>query len=347
MTVRTAGNIAGITRRQAFKTAGKALAGLGCIAAVPSLSGVAGAQSARVMPASLAGSSTNQEAVSTEKLRIATCQFPVSGSAAGNAKFIRDYMRQAAAQGAHLLHTSEASLSGYAGSEFTSFDAYDWDALRAETAGLKALAGELKIWLALGSSHFLDEKTKPTNCIYLISPEGKIVDRYDKSFCTATDQLYYSAGNRLVTREIRGVKIGLAICYDICWPQLYIAYRELGATVMVHSMYNARAKGKDCLDTLNVREVPTRCADNRMWAVVNNSSQPYSHWGSFIARPDATIASQLEMNVPGMLIHDFPDALEEGGWYHNFKPMKMRDDEIMSWGTPSDHPRQRDGQSEA
>ena len=138
---------------------------------------------------------------------------------------------------------------------------------------------------------FSRREEKPTNCIYLISPEGKIEDRYDKSFCTATDQQYYSAGNRLVTREIRGVRIGLAICYDICWPQLYIAYRELGTTVMVHSMYNARAKAKDCLDTLNVREVPTRCADNRMWAVVNNSSQPYSHWGSFIARPDATIAS--------------------------------------------------------
>jgi hypothetical protein len=46
-----------------------------------------------------------------------------------------------------------------------------------------------------------------------------------------------------------------------------------------------------------------------------------------------------------MLIHDFPDTLSEGGWYHNFKPMKMRDDEIMSWGTPSNHLRQRDGQS--
>jgi predicted amidohydrolase len=271
----------------------------------------------------------------------------VSGIAAENAKYIRDYMRQAAVEGAHLLHTSEASLSGYAGSEFNSFENYDWDALRRETARLKALARELKIWLALGSSHFLDEKTKPTNCIYLISPGGKIEDRYDKSFCTTTDQQYYSAGNRLVTREIRGVKIGLAICYDICWPQLYIAYRELGATVMVHSMYNARAKGKDCLDTLNVREVPTRCADNRVWAVVNNSSQPYSHWGSFVARPDATIAKKLEMNVPGMLVHDFPDTLSEGGWYHNFKPMKMRGDEIMSWGTPSDHPRQRDGQCEA
>jgi predicted amidohydrolase len=344
MTIDPSRSSAGITRRQAFKTAGKALAGLGCIAAVPSLSGTAAdVQTAQAVPTNR----PDQGANSTEKLRIATCQFPVSGTSAENAKYIRGYIRQAAAQGAHLLHTSEASLSGYAGSEFTSFENYDWDALRRETAGLKALAGELKMWLALGSSHFLDEKTKPTNCIYLISPEGRIADRYDKSFCTATDQQYYSAGNRLVTREIRGVKIGLAICYDICWPQLYIAYRELGATVMVHSMYNARAKGKDCLDTLNMREVPTRCADNRMWAVVNNSSQPYSHWGSFIARPDATIAKQLEMNVPGMLVHDFPDTLSEGGWYHNFKPMKMRGDEIMSWGTPSDHPRQRDGQSEA
>lgn len=344
MTLHSIQKAAGLTRRQAFKQAGKALAGLGCIAALPALPGGAAEPP---LPQTVADNPLKQDASATEKLRIATCQFPVSASVAENAKYIRDYMRQAAAAGAHLMHTSEASLSGYAGSEFTSFDHYDWDALRKETAGLKALAAELKMWLVLGSSHFLDEKTKPTNCVYLISPEGKIADRYDKSFCTATDQLYYSAGNRLVTREIRGVKIGLAICYDICWPQLYIAYRELGVTVMVHSMYNARAKGKNCLDMLNLREVPTRCADNRMWAVVNNSSQPYSHWGSFIARPDSTIPKQLEMNRPGMLVHDFPDTLSEGGWYHNFKPMRKRDDEIMTWGTPSNHPRQLDGQSEA
>ena len=139
---------AGMTRRQALKTAGRALAGLGCIAAVPSLSGAADAPDSQAV----AAGPQNLEADATEKLRIATCQFPVSGSAAENAKYIRDYMRQAAAQGAHLLHTSEASLSGYAGSEFTSFENYDWDALRRETTGLKALARELKIWLALGSS---------------------------------------------------------------------------------------------------------------------------------------------------------------------------------------------------
>lgn len=343
MTSQSTEEATGITRRQAAKATSKALAGLVGLTALPSLSANAvDAPPLQTIPASR----PDQDPNSTAKLSIATCQFPVSGNSAENAEYIRNFMHQAATEGAHLLHTSEASLSGYVGVDFPTFENYDWEALRKETAELRALAKDLKMWLVLGSTHFLDKNTKPTNCLYLITPAGKIVDRYDKCFCTEGDQKHYSAGNRLVTRDIRGVKIGLAICYDICWPQLYIAYREMGATVMIHSMHNARDKGKNCLDTLNVRQVPTRCADNRMWAVCNNSSQPYSHWGSFIARPDATIAKQLEINRPGMLIHDFPDTLSEGGWYHNFKPMKMRDGESMSWGTPSNHPRQGDGQSE-
>ena len=117
-------------------------------------------------------------------------------------------------------------------------------------------------------------------------------------------------------------------------------------TLMLHSLHNARSKGENCLDVLNVRQVPTRCADNRLWAVANNSSQPYSHWGSFVARPDATLAQQLPINQAGMLVHDFPDGLSKGGWYHNERPLRLRDDELMTWGQPSQHPRQLDSRAE-
>jgi predicted amidohydrolase len=327
-----------------MKTTGKALAGAAILVALRERADAADSDAAQTQPTQARTPGENGNAKAT--LRVATCQLPVSAHPAENAKFIRDFMRQAAAAGAHLLHTSEACLSGYPGVDFKSFANYDWAALRQVPSELRELARELKLWLVLGSSHFLDETRKPTNCLYLIDPEGVIVDRYDKCFCTGGDQKHYSVGDRLVTRDIRGVKIGLAICYDICWPQLYVAYRELGVAVMIHSFHNARSKAANCLDTLNVRQVPTRCADNRMWAVCNNSSQPYSHWGSFIARPDATIPKQLGINEPGMLIHDFPDGLSKGGWYHNFKPMGRRDDEIMSWGTPMKHPRQENGQAE-
>ncbi len=333
-----------IPRRTAIKRA-VGLAGLATLSQLPG-SGEAKAAEPSSPPQAAPLDEPRHPVESSQKLRVATCQFPVSGKPAENAQFIRDFMRQAAEAGAHLLHTSEACLSGYPGTDLPSFAGYDWDRLRSETAQLRKLASDLHLWLVLGSAHFLDDRTKPTNCLYLIDPEGRIVDRYDKCFCTGGDQKHYSAGDRLVTRDIRGVRIGLAICYDICWPQLYIGYREKGATVILHSFHNARSPGPNCLDVLNVRQVPTRCADNRLWAVCNNSAQPYSHWGSFIARPDATIPQQLPINRPGMLLHDFPDGLSEGGWYHNLRPMQKRDDEIMSWGKPSQHPRQADGQAE-
>ncbi|MCD6284574.1 MAG: carbon-nitrogen hydrolase family protein [Anaerolineae bacterium] len=280
------------------------------------------------------------------KLRVASCQFPVTEDIGRNARYIQRYMKRAADAGAHVLHTSECCLSGYAGTDFNSFNEYNWGVLREETAHLRRLAAQLHLWLILGSAHFLDEETKPTNCLYLIDPQGGLVNRYDKCMCTLGDQKAYSAGNRLVTQTIREVKIGFAICYDICYPQIYAAYRDQGVQLMLHSFYNARDTGKNCLDVLNVRQVPTRCADNLMWAVANNSSHPYSHWGTFVARPDATIAQQLRMNQAGMLVHEFPDGLSEGGWIHNQMPMKLARDERLHFGEPSEHPRQIDGQSE-
>jgi len=329
-----------------MKATSKALAGMVTLAALPQRSDAGVPNPAQGRPAQTPAIPPDHGADSRETLRIATCQFPVSGDPAENGKYIRGFMEQATGAGAHLLHTSEACLSGYAGTDFPSFEGFDWGAVRQVTTGLRELAKQLRLWLVLGSAHFLDPETRPTNCLYLIDPEGRITNRYDKCFCTEGDQKHYSAGERLVTHDIRGVRIGLAICYDICWPQLYIGYREKGATVMVHSFHNARSKGPNCLDTLNIRQVPTRCADNRLWAVCNNSAQPYSHWGSFIARPDATIPRQLGINQPGMLVHDFPDGLSEGGWFHNYRPLQKPDDEIMSWGTPTKHPRQVDGQAE-
>ena len=280
------------------------------------------------------------------KLRVASCQFPVTGDVSANAKYIRRYLKRAADAGADLLHTSEACLSGYAGCDFPSFKGYDWDLLRAETAALRDAARDLGLWLVLGSSHFLDRKTPPTNCLYLVDPRGRIADRYDKCMCTTGDQKHYSAGKRLAVRTIGGIRVGLAICYDVCYPQIYAAYRERGVKLMLHSFYNARSKGRNCLDVLNVRQLPTRCADNLMWAVANNSSHPYSHWASFVARPDATIPKRLKINQAGMLVHDFPDGLSAGGWTHNRIPMKLARSQILHFGMPSRHPRQTNGRAE-
>ncbi len=280
-------------------------------------------------------------------LRIASCQFPISGDIRKNARYIRRYLKAAADEGAHLLHTPETCLSGYYWHHFSDWKDFDWDLLRAETARIRELSTELGLWLVLGSSHWLDKGLNPTNCLYLIDPRGRIVDRYDKCMCTpGCDQKGYSAGNRLVTRTINGVKIGLAICYDACYPQIYAAYRTKKVEVMIHSFENAGGKGPSCLGEMTPSQVVTRCADNVLWAVANNASEHYAAWGSFVARPDGTTAQRLPRGKAGMLIHDFPDTIPENGWTHNKIPLRLAKNQEMWFGKPSNHPRQENGKSE-
>ncbi|MEE9463708.1 MAG: carbon-nitrogen hydrolase family protein, partial [Bacteroidales bacterium] len=114
-----------------------------------------------------------QAGFTQEKLRVATCQFPVTGDLKSNAEYIKDYIKEAAENHADIVHFSEASLSGYPPGDIPSFEDYDWEALRAETYEIMSLAKEKRIWVVLGSAHYIDDEEKPLNCLYIISDEGK------------------------------------------------------------------------------------------------------------------------------------------------------------------------------
>ena len=74
-------------------------------------------------------------------IRVATCQFAVSGSIRRNAAQMRRQIKQAKRLRADVVHFSETALTGYAGANFESWDGFDWDTLRVETEGLQELCG--------------------------------------------------------------------------------------------------------------------------------------------------------------------------------------------------------------
>ena len=275
------------------------------------------------------------------RLKVATCQFPVSGDVDENARYIKDFIKKAAASDSDIVHFSEAALSGYAGVDVPDFKNYDWNRLRARTQEIVALAREHGIWVVLGSAHYLCPEEKPTNCLYIISGAGEIVDRYDKSMCTRGDLKAYSPGNHLVAIDLKGIRCGFLICYDSCFPEMYNVYRHQGVEVMFHSFYNARHKGKTILDEIIPAEIRVRASDNLMWVVANNSSAEHSAWPACIARPDGSLTA-LEQGVPGILYRSFPDKKitdEFRSWTHNNKAMVLPTDEVYHNGTPSDHSR--------
>lgn len=275
------------------------------------------------------------------KLKAATCQFPVSGDIKENSKYIKKFILEAALNGSDIIQFPEASLSGYPPKDVPSFQNYNWDLLRDETKEIMSLAKVHNIWVVLGSAHYISEKEKPLNCLYIISNQGEIVDRYDKSMLTNGDLKYFTPGNHIVIIELKGFKLGFLICYDSCFPEMYNIYRHNNVTIMFHSFYNAHHESRTILDDIIPAEIRVRASDNLMWVIASNSSGNYSSWPTCIARPDGSLES-LERGVPGILYREFPDdeqAHNFPSWTHNNKMMIMPENEIYHNGIPSDHER--------
>jgi len=263
-------------------------------------------------------------------LTVATCQFPVDADISRNAGYVQRQMREAKRRGADVVHFPEACLSGYAGSDFDSYSGFDWHELERATRRILALAGELEIWVILGSTHRLGGGHKPHNSLYIIDDSGTIVDRYDKRFCGGDageqtgDLAHYSPGDHLSVFTIGGVRCGAQICYDYRFPELYREYKRQSVQVMFHSFHAAHVSPSRMAAMRAVigGELPAimpgstysypgitmppamtaAAADNYMWISCPNSSAPESCWASFFVRADGVTTSRLRRNVPGILI---------------------------------------------
>lgn len=285
-------------------------------------------------------------------LRVATCQFSVAGDVGHNRRWVLNQIDEAADKGAQVAHFSECALSGYAGVDIPTTKDIDWVALRSATADIVAAAKRTRLWVVLGSTHWLDEKTKPHNCLYIISPQGKVVDRYDKRFCTGKagakptlDLCHYSPGNRFVTFRVNGVTCGVAICYDYRFPELYRGLKRQGVQVLFQSFHNARKSVVDdpkynIWKTIVPATMQCRAAENHFWVSANNSTTRPSMWPSFAVRPDGLITGQLRQHRPGVLVTDmtldpaFFDA--PGLWRERAMNSILNSGEVLA------HPRSQD-----
>ena len=262
------------------------------------------------------------------KLKVATCQFPVSADIRRNARYVRQQLRRARQQGAHLAHFGEGCLSGYAGVDFETFEGFDWTLLKQCAREVLKLARELGLWVLLGSSHPLSAGNKPHNSVYVINQLGEIVDRYDKLFCAGDpagltgDLAHYTPGEHFAIFTVRGVRCGVLICHDYRYPELYRKYKKRGVQLVFHS-YHAGNLPADQLQTLrdyvgqeNLRlnrgstlpeitmpaSMQAAAASSHVWISCSNTSARESCWPAFFVRPDGVITGRLRRNRAGILI---------------------------------------------
>jgi predicted amidohydrolase len=273
-----------------------------------------------------------------KKLRIASCQFPVTADISKNSKYIQRFIRKAALNKADIVQFPETSLCGWGKWNNPAFKKFNFEALRKETSVIQKLAAEKKIWVILGSAHRLGSDFKPTNCLYVINDQGKIVDRYDKSWLVKGDELKtFTPGDHLVTFTLGGIRCGLMICYDSNYLQMFNAYSHKGVELLFFSLGHAGFKSDYA--KIDQSMVPHLASYYRMWIAVSNSSSRYSGLVTSFGNPHGTgtLTKTLKRHATGILYHDLKDSSIKK--YSKRQLAKLHPQEIFHNGKPSRHPR--------
>ena len=96
----------------------------------------------------------------------------------------------------------------------------------------------------IGGSFIRKDGKNYFNTCPVINRSGKVVALYDKnhlfSYYGDNEGSIITKGSNPVMVELDGIKIGLTICFDIRFPEIYRAYRKAGADILV----NVAAWGK-------------------------------------------------------------------------------------------------------
>jgi predicted amidohydrolase len=174
------------------------------------------------------------------KFRAACVQLRSTDDVAENILVTSDLIRKAESDGAKFIATPENTtlMAPDGGAKLERSFSEDRDpALPAFTA----LAKELNVWLLIGSLAIKVSDTKTANRSFLIDPTGRIAARYDKihmfdvdlpSGETYRESNTVAGGSRAVIADLPWGKLGLTICYDLRFPQLYRALAQQGAFML-------------------------------------------------------------------------------------------------------------------
>jgi deaminated glutathione amidase len=148
-------------------------------------------------------------------------------------------MRDAKAAGAVYLQTPEMTTI-IERDRAALLAAIGDDRTNPELDALRTIARENGLYLHVGSMA-VRIGDKAANRAFVIDPSGDVVAQYDKIHLFDVDLAggeswresnSYQGGTEAVVANLPFARVGLAICYDVRFPQLFRAYGDAGVEVL-------------------------------------------------------------------------------------------------------------------
>lgn len=233
-------------------------------------------------------------------IKLGLCQMAVSRDKGENLRRAEAALRQAAAQGAQLAMLPEMFNCPY---ENPCFPVYGEPAGGETWQFLSRMARELGLYLAGGSVPELEGERVYNTC-YFFSPEGEELARHRKVHLFDIDvpggQRFkesdtLAAGDQITVVDTPLGKIGLAICFDIRFSELFRVMGAKGAQViLVPAAFNMTTGPVHWELAFRSRAVDNQCFVAGCSPARDTQASYVAYGHSLVCNPWGTVLAQLD-----------------------------------------------------
>ncbi len=256
---------------------------------------------------------------SSTVLRVAAIQMQSQDNVPTNLKACESAVAEAAAQGAKFIVLPENfAYFGASSGKRSSAESLEGPAGPIRSALVQLAMRHQVALLAGGWPERSGDLRRPFNTATVYAPNGAILASYRKihlfdvtlpSGKPLQESAAMTAGQEIVCCDVLELRVGLSICYDVRFPELYRKLVDRGCEVICVPSAFTEETGKDHWHTL----LRTRAIESQCWVIAANQwgkhptdKTTYGHsliidpWGNIRAEADSgagVIVADLDMQL--------------------------------------------------
>ena len=250
-------------------------------------------------------------------VRVAALQMRSTMDVGRNVEAFEALVREAADEGAAYVQSPEmtGALVRDRATLKSLITSAEKDAVAAKAA---ALAAELGIHIHVGSTAIARDDGKVANRAFLFGPDGGLIANYDKIHMFDVDldngeswreSNTYEPGRETVVADLGFARLGMSVCYDLRFPQLFRAQALAGAEILTVPAAFTRQTGEAHWHVL----LRARAIENGAFLIAaaqggkhEDGRETYGH--SMVVDPWGSVVAEAEHDEPGVVIAEIDIA---------------------------------------
>ena len=209
---------------------------------------------------------------------------------ADNTKRIADYIKKCADEGSNVVIFPECALSGYDEKAVKILTAEQINKAENEIA---ETCKKVSVYAIIGMPY--RDGSKLYNSASVISPEGKVLERYHK---IQLAESWPDQGDHLSVFYINRIPCSIIICHDERYPELVRLPVLAGAKVIFYISHESGVKEESKIGPYRA-QIQARAVENNVFIAQSNApanpDASGSHGQSRIIAPDGNIIKEASM----------------------------------------------------